>query len=251
MLPAVGATKGSMNLMPEVFKTKKVKNDSMLVPIVVCLAGIVGAVAMWFYGSFTYDQKVSEVEELQAKKDELKQIEVVIQEKNASQKTFDEFMTMYKTTRNPNEKLVAFLDEMERKMPTSFEALKAHVSEEGVSFEVHCASKTDAAEIVQQFRTFDTIEIIGLSEVEEKEAYTTEPETIGYVIDENGETIPLYGVANETTEAQDETDENGSTIEHTTVDHLLEFTISCIYKDSSYIFGETGEAAVSTAAAAQ
>lgn len=250
MLPAVGATKGSMNLMPEVFKTKKVKNDSMLVPVIVCLAGIIGAVAMWFYGSFTYDQKVNDVTELEAKKEELKTIDVVIQQKDRSQKTFDEFMTMYKSTRNPNQYLVAFLDEMERKMPTSFEAFKMHVAEDGVSFEIHCATKADAAEIVQQFRTFDTIEIISLSDVEEKEKEKTTAESLGYVIDENGETIPLYTMA-ETTEAEIETDENGSTIEPTTEEHILELRISCVYKDSNYIFGETDNAAASTAAAAQ
>ena len=252
MLPAVGATKGSMNLMPEVFKTKKVKNDSMLVPIVVCLAGIVGAVAMWFYGSFTYDQKLNEVSELEAKKEQLKTIDIVIQQKDRSQKTFDEFMTMYKTTRNPNQKLVDFLDEMERKMPTSFEAFKMHVSEEGVSFDIHCATKTDAAEIIQQFRTFNTIEIISLSDVEEKEKETTQPESIGYVIDENGETVPLYGISETTSaEVETETDENGSAVEPSTAEHILELRISCVYKDTDTIFGETGAAVTSTAAAAQ
>ena len=252
MLPAVGATKGSMNLMPEVFKTKKVKNDSMLVPIVVCLAGIVGAVAMWFYGSFTYDQKLNEVSELEAKKEQLKTIDIVIQQKDRSQKTFDEFMTMYKTTRNPNQKLVDFLDEMERKMPTSFEAFKMHVSEEGVSFDIHCATKADAAEIIQQFRTFNTIEIISLSDVEEKEKETTQPESIGYVINENGETVPLYGISESTSaEVETETDENGSAVEPSTAEHILELRISCVYKDTDTIFGETGAAVTSTAAAAQ
>ena len=252
MLPAVGATKGSMNLMPEVFKTKKVKNDSMLVPIVVCLAGIVGAVAMWFYGSFTYDQKLNEVSELEAKKEQLKTIDIVIQQKDRSQKTFDEFMTMYKTTRNPNQKLVDCLDEMERKMPTSFEAFKMHVSEEGVSFDIHCATKADAAEIIQQFRTFNTIEIISLSDVEEKEKETTQPESIGYVINENGETVPLYGISESTSaEVETETDENGSAVEPSTAEHILELRISCVYKDTDTIFGETGAAVTSTAAAAQ
>lgn len=252
MLPAVGATKGSMNLMPEVFKTKKVKNDSMLVPVVVCLAGIVGAVAMWFYGSFTYDQKANEVAELEVEKQQLKDIDDLIIAYNDTQTTFDKFMTMYKTTRNPNQLLVDFLDEMEVKMPTSFEAFKMHVTEEGVSFEIHCATKADLAEIVQQFRSFKTIQIIGLSTVEEHEKATTEPETMGYVIDENGETIPFYTMA-ETTEAVIETDENGSTIEPTTAEHILELTITCVYKDAGIIFGDTvaETTAAPSAAAAQ
>jgi hypothetical protein len=241
-----------MNLMPEVFKTKKVKNDSMLVPVVVCLAGIVGAVAMWFYGSFTYDQKANEVAELEIEKKQLQDIDDLIIAYNDTQTTFDKFMTMYKTTRNPNQLLVDFLDEMEVKMPTSFEAFKMYVTEEGVSFDIHCATKADAAEIVQQFRSFKTIEIIGLSTVEEHEKATTEPETMGYVIDENGETIPFYTMA-ETTEAVIETDENGETIEPTTAEHILELTITCVYKDASVIFGDTvaETTAAPSAAAAQ
>ena len=173
---------------------------------------------------------------------------------NESQTTFDKFITMYKSTRNPNQLLVDFLDEMEVKMPTSFEAFKMHVTEEGVAFDIHCATKADAAEIVQQFRSFKTIQIIGLSTVEEHEKNTTEAETMGYVIDENGETIPFYTMA-ETTEPVIETDENGSTIEPTTVEHYLELTITCVYKDAAVIFGdtvaETTTAAAPTAAAAQ
>lgn len=251
MLPAVGATKGSMNLMPEVFKTKKVKNDSMLVPIVVCLAGIVGAVAMWFYGSFTYDQKVNEKVELEAEKDQLKQIEVVIQEKDNSQKTFDQFMTMYKTTRNPNEKLVAFLEEVERKMPTCFEAMKMQVSEEGVSFDIHCDTKADAAEVIQQFRTFNSIQIISCSQFEEYEVEVTTAESLGYIIDENGETVPIYVMPSSTEAPEIETDENGSEIEPTTAEHYIEVRISCVYKDTDTVLGETTTAAASTAAAAQ
>lgn len=249
MLPAIGATRGSMNLMPEEFKAKKVKNDSMLVPIVVCLAGIAAAVGMWLMGGIMYELETATTQDLQRKKDELSVINEVVVMHNNSQKTYEEFVKMYKKTENANEYLVAFINEMEEKMPSTFIALTMNVTTSGVSMNVQVASKEDAAAVIQQFRTFESIRVIGISGISEDEVKQEEPESLGYIIDEDGNMIPVYQETEADATEEVATDEDGSTIAETK-EYVLSFSISCTY-DLDYLLSDTTEAESEAASAAE
>ncbi len=250
VLPAIGATRGSMNLMPEEFKAKKVKNDSMLVPVVVCLAGIAAAIGMWLMGGIMYELETTTTQDLQKQKDELSVINQVVVMHNNSKTTYEQFVQMYKKTENPNEHLVAFINEMEEKMPSSFITLSMTVNTSGVTMSVEVATKADVAAVIQQFRTFDSISVIGISGVDEVEVKQKEQESLGYIIDEDGNKIPVYQETetNDETEAP-ETDEEGNTIGETK-EYILSFSINCTY-NLDYLLADPTEAASEASSATE
>jgi type IV pilus assembly protein PilM len=68
---------------------------------------------------------------------------------------------------SPNDGLVAFLGDMEKKMPSGILVMSMSCSREGVSMSVTVPTKTDAARVLVQFRNFESIQNITVSSVSE------------------------------------------------------------------------------------
>lgn len=78
-----------------------------------------------------------------------------------------------------NANLLAFFEELEKKMPTTLTLLSANCTEENVSLNVTCPSFKEASETLRQLRSFATIDIIKVSAITEAE-------------DENGLTMARF-----------------------------------------------------------
>ncbi len=186
MLVTIGAAKDPMGLMPTEFNQKKVKKVSLALPATVLIAGLAISAAMFAYGQISYSIEKATRDDLQKQVDEMQQYVTIKDNYDNSLTVYNSIKEMYSSTENMNQYLVAFIEELEEKMPDSFETTGLNVTESGVSMSITVGSMTDAAEVIQQLRTFETVSVINSSGFTESTATTTVTE-----IDENGEEVKI------------------------------------------------------------
>ncbi len=227
MLVAIGGAMNPMNLMPAEFSMKKVKKVSMVVPTTVLAAGLALSVALFAYGQISYSIEKSTRDQLQAELDDMQQYVEIMNNFTNSQTVYDSVMAMYDGTSNMNQYLVSFIEELEEKMPSSFIALNFNVTESGFSMNVTVGSKTEAAEVLQQLRTFESISVVSASSFTGNTT-VTEPQ-----YDEEGNPIE--------TEPVDEENQ----------DTTVSFSVNCTYNMSYNPDGEAETTAEETSAVAE
>jgi type IV pilus assembly protein PilN len=69
------------------------------------------------------------------------------------------------SSNNNNEKLKAFFEELEEKMPSAITVLSADCTTDGISLNITVPSFDEAAVVIRQFRSFDTIDVIEVSDL--------------------------------------------------------------------------------------
>ena len=158
MIVAIGAAKDPMNLMPTEFAQKTSKKISLVGPTAVLIGGIVIAVALIAWGTLQKGFETNRRDELKKEREDLKQYEELRDKYNSTANAYASVIEMYITTSNRNGQLVAFIEEMEEKMPKDFKTLTVSVSNSGVSMDVTVATYTQAAEVIEQFRTFESLD---------------------------------------------------------------------------------------------
>lgn len=67
-----------------------------------------------------------------------------------------------------NNKMVDFLEELEKKMPSEIQVMSLSASLTGIDLEITVRSKKAVADVVSQLRTFDSISVSTLSEIKEQ-----------------------------------------------------------------------------------
>ena len=75
-----------------------------------------------------------------------------------------------------NEQFVAFLEELEQKMPSSFVAYHIVAGETQIEMEISCIYKEDLATIAQMLYNSDIVTIVEMSQVIENQYVEPEPE---------------------------------------------------------------------------
>jgi type IV pilus assembly protein PilM len=208
MLVAIGAAKSPMDLMPAEFNTKKVRKVSMAIPVTVLVAGLAISLAMFAYAQISYAIEKSQRDDLQKKLDDMQQYVTIKDNYDSSKTVYDSVVSMYDSTHNMNAYLVAFIDELEQKMPETFKALNLSVNESGFTMSVNVSTKEEAARVISQLRTFETLDTVTSSGFTDDVAANSEAE-----YDEDGNLIE--------NEPDDEELENA--------EHVVSFTVSCTY----------------------
>lgn len=157
MVVAIGAAKDPMNLMPSEFAQKTVKKISLVGPIAVFLGGVAIAVALIAYGSIAKGLEEKSRDDLKDELASMEEYKVKYQEYTDTANAYQAVFDMYVTTENRNEDLVAFIEEMEEKMPSNFKALTVSAGSTGVVINAITNNYTEAAQVIAQFRTFDSL----------------------------------------------------------------------------------------------
>ncbi|MBR4586757.1 MAG: pilus assembly protein PilM [Lachnospiraceae bacterium] len=163
MIVAIGASKDPMNLMPTEFAQKTSKKISLVGPAAVLIGGIAIAIALIAYGTIAKGIEQKNKEDLQAKKEKMQEYVKIKENYDSSKGVYDNVMTLYGQTQNMNEYLVDFIEELEEKMPESFVAMSLSASSSSVSMSVTCNTYTDAAEVIQQLRKFETLDPMSIN----------------------------------------------------------------------------------------
>lgn len=165
---AIGAAYSPLQLLsPELLKGEK--ETSLVIPIAFFLACVATAIVLFIVGQVGVSTSRTKNEELKEKIERNQYLENLNNAYNNSKTTYASIDAALNAGSNDNRLLTQFIAEMERKMPSGFISLGFVADEKaGITIDVTCESKKEAATVFQQLRTFDTITIItssGFNEV--------------------------------------------------------------------------------------
>ncbi|MBR6939187.1 MAG: pilus assembly protein PilM [Clostridia bacterium] len=162
----LGARLAPLDILPAdyIARTGKKKNASIvngdnfgIVAVIAC--GII-ALAITGYSIGTNLYRNSQLKKVNAQIDQLAYAEQEYNEYvlyKSGDTNLQDFINGYVT---PNAEVVALLEEMELKMPSNITVLSANFTETGVSFNVTVPSFDEAANVLRQFRSFESIDVI-------------------------------------------------------------------------------------------
>ena len=152
-----------LNLMEKATKKKKREQETLSGAIVIAAIGIGAGVLLSAVGigSHVYQNltKASLEKQIAAKQDAYS---------SAKSRTAS-YESLYAYTDTPNEQLRDFLEEMEQKMPSDL-TLDSFTSDgTGVSFDLYVSNKNEAAQVLIQMRTFESLVSVTTNSLEEGE----------------------------------------------------------------------------------
>lgn len=143
--------KGSIEVLPS-------KKGLIAIYLLVFIGGVMIAAALAGSSIYEYRETVDENTRLKTRIDELAEAETIYQQYLQQFYSYSKLTYFQYSTITPNEELVAFIDEMEQKMPSSLNVQSFNATVSGVTMSLTVSDKEDAAKLIQQFRTFDTVD---------------------------------------------------------------------------------------------
>ena len=160
----LGAAIEPMNLIPEQKKGKNVKSgenffkrntikEGVVVFVLFALvAGVLGGVQL-----FKENQALKEQERLNARIEELQEAQETYDVYVQTKANYDDFISKYEMTVTPNSGLYNFIQELERKMPSSIRVISLIADGTGVNMSMTVDTKVEAADAIMQLRTFESL----------------------------------------------------------------------------------------------
>lgn len=143
------------------------KEFNMFIPVVASIVLVGVAVALLVIGSIMKTAEVKETEKLEEELKSYDYVAKIIDNYEKSKVTYDEVMALDDGTANWNNELTAFMEELEDKMPSNFLANSFSVTATGVVIGVEVQSKEEAAKVIEQLRTFESMLMISCSGITE------------------------------------------------------------------------------------
>lgn len=162
-LTCIGASIAPIGFMGEKEKDKKSmellpnEKDRFRAAILVAVGGFVIAAGLGAGSYLNLKSAKDENTKLNNRITELAEAENIYKEYLQQKYTFEKLAFFQGNTMTLNEDLVAFIEEMEQKMPSSLNVQSLSANLDGVSMSVSVADKKDAAKLIQQFRTFESV----------------------------------------------------------------------------------------------
>ncbi len=188
---------------------EKADTGSWTGPILIFGLCLIGAAVLAAYGYLSNQVLQQENVSLNQQLTELTYINEVENDLTLAEQDNAWATAVDNATHSNNDELVAFIEELEEKMPSEIIVLTLSASETTVSLNVQVESKTAAADVIMQLRTFDSIDVSSVS-------------TITDVKDDEGNSTVSFSVecnyletaaAAEDTEATEETTESDTDAE--------------------------------------
>ncbi|MBP5460949.1 MAG: pilus assembly protein PilM [Lachnospiraceae bacterium] len=171
----IGASMKPLQLLsPELMKGEK--QQSIVIPFAIMVACLAVALALFLMGQIKVSNKEKEKKEIEKKLEENQRLKDVKTKHETSQATYNKVIQYNGIEKDYNEKFVAFLEELEEKMPRNFVAYRIHADETTIEMEISCVYKEELATIAQELYKFNTVTIIEISTVSESLYVEPEPE---------------------------------------------------------------------------
>lgn len=142
--------KKSMELLPD-------EKDRLKVAILFTVAAFIGAGVLSGVSYLSLKSAQDENTRLNNRITELAEAEDIYKEYLQQKYTFEKLTFFESNTVTLNNDLVSFIEEMQHKMPASLNVLAFNADINGVSLSVTVADKKEAAKLVQEFRTFESV----------------------------------------------------------------------------------------------
>lgn len=162
-LTCIGASLAPVGFMGEKEKAKKSmqllpdEKDRFKVAVLFTVAAFIGAAALAAVSFLALKSARDENERLNNRITELAEAEDIYKEYLQQKYTFEKLKFFESNTVTLNNDLVSFIEEMQRKMPASLNVQAFNADLNGVSLSVTVADKKEAAKLVQEFRTFESV----------------------------------------------------------------------------------------------
>ncbi|MBO4789312.1 MAG: hypothetical protein J5531_10470, partial [Lachnospiraceae bacterium] len=172
---AIGASYNPLQLLSADL-LKGEKQTSLVVPVAVFFACLAVAATLFLVGRVGVTRAKKENTELKETLESKKFVEALKDAKAQSDGTYESIKAQFNSMgSNDNRLLTQFINELEKKMPTGFETLSLTADAvTGVSLDIECASKEEAAKVFLQLREFETIITVASSGFDEE--YSLKPE---------------------------------------------------------------------------
>lgn len=165
---AAGTVSG-VNLMEKLNRKKQKEQDSLSGALLICGVGIAAGLllAIVGLGSRGYQQLTNV--RLQKKIDAMQSVQELYDTYTQKKSLAESFDRLYAYTKTPNENLRAFLEEMEEKMPADLTLTSFTSTGTDVSFNLQVSDKNEAAQVLMQMRTFESLDTVTTAGLEEDE----------------------------------------------------------------------------------
>lgn len=138
--------------------------------LLICAGGILISAVLSVTSMMELEAEQDTNRRLQARIKELEPIKEVYAAYLQQQYSWTKLQYLYNSTVTPNEALVAFIEEMEEKMPSSLNVQSFSAGPEGVSMSLTVRDKKEAAKLISQFKTFDTLSSVAVSGISDSGA---------------------------------------------------------------------------------
>ena len=168
-IAGLGAALAPVGFIEERKEESKDKKSRMLgvnnyaVGILLCC--VVVSILLLICGMVPYISEKTKNKEYYTKVEELSHIIPVYQEYIQTKNANNYITKAYEETMLPTQNLVAFISEMETKMPKDMYVTGFSANKEGIAFSVVVNTKQQAAEVLLQLRTFESLMNIHISEI--------------------------------------------------------------------------------------
>ena len=175
-LTCIGASMAPLGFLGEkAEKGKKIESavqegDMKRVSILVGAGGVLVAMVLAVVSGVNVANVKRENSSLQQRVAELEPVKEIYRSYLQQQYTHTKLNYLYDSTVLPDEKLVEFIEELEEKMPASLNVQSFTAGKEGVNMSLTVKDKQEAAKLIQQLRTFDTISTISVSGISDSGA---------------------------------------------------------------------------------
>ena len=171
----IGASMKPLQLLsPELMKGEK--QTSLVLPFAAMIACLGIALALFLIGQIKVNNKEKEKADIEKKLEDNRYLKQKKDQHAATMATYDKVIVYGDVEEDNNKYFVAFLEELEEKMPSTLVASVIAVEKDVIQMEITCATKEDLATVAQELYKFNTVTITAMDNV--KEFIYVEPEPI-------------------------------------------------------------------------
>ncbi|MGN0240150.1 MAG: pilus assembly protein PilM [Candidatus Weimeria sp.] len=162
----------SINLTPDAYLANKAKrgftfgggaSDSLMVPIIVAVVFAAVGVVLGLFSVLGYLSKKQELAAIQSEMDQLKPAKEAYDAYIAYQKDSNSLDVIKNDSEGNNKHLRDFFEELEAKMPSDLVVMNAQCNASTVTMTCSCDTLDDVANVISDFRKFESIEITNVS----------------------------------------------------------------------------------------
>ena len=174
-ISCVGSLVEPLELLPENLrggqKKKKSRNDrkneSIAAGVVICLLLVLAGAGLAGFAVWNYFSALNQQEQLEQRIQELDYVRQTVETYEAYQTTEMTLEEIRAYSESHNARLVAFLEELERKMPTGMLLLSAVCDEQGITMNIITPGMEEADVVISQLRHFESVKQMSVSTITE------------------------------------------------------------------------------------
>lgn len=170
--------------------------DNTGLAVIVCAGGVIIALALVLSAMLPYKAAQAERDRLANRIEELKPVENVYNTYIAAQGLWTDAENMYALTENHNDDLIAFIQELEQKMPADIMVLSLLASSDNITLNINVNTKASAAKVIQELDAFESISVVrtdGLTDTKEEDGTHVVSFTLNCIYNGEAETDVAAG----------------------------------------------------------